>query len=176
MRALPLFFGLLGVAVGACGSTGISSNGDSALFFTMYYHAADDGPMLAAVRAARAEPALGIAYAFPLVSEGLDVGTSVELVAGRYGGLYVEGAPVIENETLIGKTTLGPDGTAAFAPPSVDTPSRADGVTGVPSELLRCGSTVFVARAWRPKMGAEGRVVVASAFFTLVSETCAPSP
>lgn len=117
---------------------------------------------------ARVNPDNGLAYAFSVRTTGLREGARIDLVMARYQGLFVNGIPVTNGDSMVETTTTRADGTATFDPPMVHSGNDWSGVVyAVPADLL-CGETLVMARA----MDVSGTTVVASAWLVVVTAAC----
>jgi len=170
--------------VAALALAGCQTQGDAVpgIYFEMYLSDAygghyDPTPFNQAWTAARADPALGVAYTFPLITEDMAAGTQVRLVAGRSsndpGYPETTGDDVIlADERYVASTAVDEDGRAEFAPLTVATGAWTSDTGALPADLL-CGTTVIAARAYAP---GDGEVpsyrFLASTFFIAVTDAC----
>ncbi len=164
-------FSSLACALFLAGCSGGGSD-VTAMYFKMFYGGGYDmSPFNAAWTAARQDPALGVAYTFPLLSVGLEEGVTVRLAAGPYTGLRTSDDVVLAEQYDLAESKVGGDGEAAFAPLAV----KDDGPWGmnvVPGRLL-CGSTQLVARAYRQTDGPPAASqLVAATSFVAVTPAC----
>ena len=144
MRISPLV-----LVLASCGPTTPDVPG---VAFEMFAGAQYDmQPFNEAWTAARADPARGVTYTFPLVTTGLADGTTVRLVAGRSGNdpqpPSTTGDDVIIADELWLATARVTDDTAGFPPLGVTTGAWGSDRAEIPADLL-CGTTVIAVRAY----------------------------
>lgn len=137
----------------------------------------DPTPFEQAWTAARADPALGVAYTFPLVTTDVEPGTEVRLVFGRSSNppgypLTTADDVIIADELVVATRAVSDDGAVEFAPLAVTTAGVTSGTSTIPAELL-CGTTVIAARAFARGDGAVPTYrFVASTFMVAVAPAC----
>ena len=142
---------LLATLLAACSNT--TDEPIPAVYFEMYYGGTyDPAPFNEAWLAARANPASGLDYTFPLVTVDLEPGTQVRLLAGRSSN--DPGSPsttaddvVIAEERLLATSVVEANGQAAFEPLGVAEGNWTSDSKSIPVELL-CGNTVIAVRAF----------------------------
>jgi hypothetical protein len=125
---------------------------------------------------ARENPTTGVAYPFAVVSQGIETGAEVDLIAGRSttdGSVLSTGSDVImAEERIMATSPIDAEGRAEFGPLDVAMDRWSIRSNTIPYKYL-CGTTVIAARAYRMAEGeVPGRQFLAATWFSMVTEPC----
>lgn len=172
MRWFPLMIAICMLTLCACGA----DRGDevAVLAFDMDWSHPD--AVNVPWTEARENPAQGVAFPFPVKSQGIDRGVEVRLIVGRSsteGSALTTGNDVIIAEQRVLSTkTLDKHGRAEFGPLDVALGDWSTDTNSIPYSYL-CGETVVAARAFRVSEGdVSGSQFLAATWFYMVAEPC----